>query len=68
VYRQPTPPAQHSQLYTTRTMMEEQHEVESAIPKDIVYNALEHSTGILQDVIQEEEERFYEIQGMVLVC
>jgi hypothetical protein len=49
-------------------MMEEQHEVESAIPKDIVYNALEYSTGILQDVIQEEEERFYEIQGMVLVC
>lgn len=49
-------------------MMEEQHEVESAIPKDIVYNALEHSTGIVEDVIQEEEERFYEIQGMVLVC
>ena len=49
-------------------MMEEQHEVESAIPKDIVYNALEYSTGILQDVIQEEEERFYEIQGIVLVC
>jgi len=49
-------------------MMEEQHEVESTISKDIVYNALEHSTGIVEDVIQEEEERFYEIQGMVLVC
>lgn len=35
--------------------------------KHIVDTSLEYTTDILQQVIQEEEERFQEIQDMVLV-